>query len=297
MQNDGNDINSNTEFLNTPYNYYSIFLKESNISENIFNKYFLRISEDYTTKEKSFLKFLNIFKNQKNENLQEMKILENLDLDDNNKFLIDKQIKYEKLNRLNESDSLYKIKKHHQNNLNEQYKKITSGERKQTEEQIKVELEYLKICKTAETKLKLNKLNSITFRELSYLIRRNYILFTSDQKSDIEKINNFYYSLIIANLLGVTILTSFCKSILKYFGFLKNRFILRMFVLSGYFSITVTNNTLYINQYIRKKLIFYPDKIKNKILYKENEKNKVPYDINMYEFNPEEYNKESFKYI
>jgi len=165
-----------------------------------------------------------------------------------------------------------------------------------SEEELKKEFEYLKTCKIAEAKLKLDKQHLITLRELNALIKRNFTLFTNDQKADIRKINHLYYSLIFANILGVTILTSFCKSICKYFKFLSKRFFLRNIILTAYFSITVVNNTLLINDHIRKKLIYYPNKIKNKILNKDNEKLKVPYDKNMHTYKPEE-NQDIFNFL
>jgi hypothetical protein len=309
-QNNNNEnlILSSTNNTNTPFNYYALFLNESSKTDNIYDKYFLRISDDYTSKTSTnrddnsgFLSFFsNLFSTDSSNSHKKSDLdLPNFDFNsdsDEEKFIVDKQIKHEKTRRLSESDSLYKIKKHHQNNLNQHYRMLTKSEKRELEQEIKKELEYFKLCKAAESKLKQSKLNLITLKELNTLIKRNYTLFSNEQKNDISKVNNLYYSMIFANLLGVTILTSFNKAVCKYYGFLKNRFFLRNVFLTAYFSLTVANNTLYINEYIKKKLVYFPNKIKDKILDKENEKFKVPYDVNMFTYKPED-NKDVFNYI
>lgn len=312
---------------NNPFNYYALFLNESSKTENFYDKYFLRISDDDSnfqekTSESSFgSRFLSFFSNSfsasssnktqstsdlKSQNLCELETFKNLknyenyenfENEEDMKFVIDKQIKQEKIRRLGETDSLYKIKKHHQNNLNMHYRKQTKLEKSELEQEIAKEQEYLRLCRAGESKLKQSKLNAISLKELNAVIKRNYILFTNEQKNDLSKINNLYYSLIFANLLGVTILTSFCKAICRYFGFLSKKFFVRNLVLTAYFSFTVANNTLYINEYIKKKLVYFPNKIKDRILDKENEKRKVPYDSNMYTYNVDEENKDVFNYI
>ena len=59
---------------------------------------------------------------------------------------------------------------------------------------------------------------------------------------------------------------------------------------------TVGNNTLYVNDHIKKKKIYYPIKIIDLILDKSKEKLKVPYNENMYTYKPDEKN-EVFNYI
>lgn len=281
---------------NNPFNYYALFVDDSKKRETFYEKYFLRITDDYT-KEKNqggnkgfWAKLSDIFNPSGSESqikLSSDGIEFNANFEDN-KFMIDKVIDYEKSKRLNEKDNIYKVKKHYQNNLNEHYKQITTEERKALQAEWEKENEYLRICTAAEMKLKLNNGANMSIKELNYLIRRNFPLFTNEQKSDINKLNNLYYSLLFANLLGVTIITSFCKSVFSYFQLMSNRTIIRTLFLTSYFSLTITNNTLYLNDYINKKLIYYPLKIKHVILNKDNEKCKVPYDQNMYTYKPEE---------
>jgi len=313
-KNNNDFLNTSSASTNTPFNYYALFLNESNKTENFYDKYFLRISEDYTenkTKYKDssgssvFSFFANLFSSTASSKNPKSKSdwnsidfdPESYECDADAKFIIDKQIKFEKNRRLGESDSLYKIKKHHQNNLNEHYRKLTKSEKSELEKETAKELEYLRLCRGAESKLKQNKQNAISLKELNALIKRNYTLFTNEQKNDLSKINNFYYSLILANLLGVSILTSFCRSIFKFFCLFSNKFLIRNLILTAYFSFTVTNNTLYINEHIRKKLVYYPNKIKERILDKENERLKVPYDANMHTYNADEENKHVFNFI
>ena len=197
---------------------------------------------------------------------------------------------------MGEKDQFYKIKKHHQNNLNQHYKNFSKQELEKLQLETEKELYYLKSCRIVEDKIKSKKFELITLKETNTLIKRNYTLFNNDQKKDLSKINHLYYSLTFANILGVSILTSFCKSLFLFFNYFKTRHILRNFILTTYFFMTVGNNTLYVNDHIKKKKIYYLIKIIDLILDKSKEKLKVPYNENMYTYKPEEKN-EVFNYI
>ena len=204
-----------------------------------------------------------------------------------------------KKKRLSEVDKFYKIKKHNKNNLNDHYAKYTEEEIKKIEEEDQKEIEYLADCKNAERKLRLEKYDSLTITEVKLLIKRNYPLFSRDSKSDLSKLNNYYYSLLCANFLGISIITSFSRAALVYFKFMGNKRILRNSILFSYFIVTIINNSLYINEHMKKIFLIYPIKIKHLIFDPRNESLKVPYNENMYEFDKNK-NKEkinSFDYL
>lgn len=253
--------------------------------------------KENSSKQESTNLYSLLFTSDKSSNRLESMLLDNEKSDedflnnsiqeDDNILILDKKLKEERDRRLNEKDKIYKIKKHYF--LKDTYKKIVKDEMIDLEIERLKEEDYLKKCNKAEDKLYENiELNA---NDVYYIIKRNYQLFTKDEKNDIEIIKRSYRAYDYASTISSILLVSYFRSIMLYFKYeIRKRkfysfFFLGLYGVGLYYSMKHFTNLSYSNNLGR-----FCYKARDRILDYENEFMKTPYNEDETKFNPEDRN-------
>jgi hypothetical protein len=207
--------------------------------------------------------------------------------EEDNILILDKKLKEERDRRLNEKDKIYKIKKHYF--LKDSYKKIVKEEMIELEVERLKEEDYLKQCNKAEDKLYENvELNA---NDVYYLLKRNYQLFTKDEKNDIELLKRTYKAYDYISIVSSLLLVSYCRAIMLYFKYeIRRSKFLSYFFLSLYGVGLFHSMKHFVNMSYSKNLGKFCYKARDRILNYENEYMKTPFNEDEKKFNPEEKN-------
>lgn len=203
---------------------------------------------------------------------------------DDNFSILDLKFQKERENRLQEKDKMYKIQKHYF--LKDSYKNLAKKELRILEKEIEREKEYLDNCFKAEEKL--NNEQPLTAKDVNFLIKRNYPLFSKTDQKDINTLNIKYNVIDLLALFASGVFMAITRSTMIFFNYemKSSRRISYLFVgiMTGFCYLTLKErrNINYV-----KNMKKFCEKNRDKILTYENEHLKTPYDKDEKRYIPE----------